>query len=226
MLHRIFNIIAPDHCYGCNNSGSVLCDNCKYDIETETFFGCLMCRKPTLASKVCSDHGLSYSQALCVGERHDVLEKIIDAYKFGRNSRAAQMSGVLMTTQLETLPKNIKLVPVPTIASHIRQRGFDHTDIITREISKKLGCDVAKIVSRRTNTVQRQASRAKRLKQASEAFRLNKTSDLDEHAIYVVVDDVFTTGATAEAVASLLRAAGVSKVIVAVLARQTLDDKR
>ena len=69
--------------------------------------------------------------------------------------------------------------------------------------------------------MQRGATAAQRRQQARKAFRVEGVIDPD--SIYLLVDDVVTTGATIREASKQLREAGAKEVWVAVLARETLD---
>lgn len=159
MIDQLLNLVAPHHCYGCDKTDTILCDNCKNNIDAHHFSGCLQCLKLSGVGRVCRSHRLAYSQVWGLGERHDTLERLIDAYKFGRNKAAARELGRLLAGRIDRLPMNTCIVPIPTIAPHIRQRGFDHTLLIAREILAKLhDAAMTSLLIRRTKTAQRQVA--------------------------------------------------------------------
>ena len=78
-------------------------------------------------------------------------------------------------------------------------------------------------MSRRSNDIQHFApDRQTRLKQAKNFFEINPKylDQIDEKASYLLVDDIFTSGATINAAANCLKAAGVTNISVAIIARQ------
>ncbi|MFZ1360793.1 MAG: hypothetical protein WAS27_02090 [Candidatus Saccharimonadales bacterium] len=181
-----------------------------------------MCSR-TLAgvSGICRRCCVPYTRAWCIGERHEALQNLIGSYKFTNAKAGYRALADLLDTGLPQLPSSVVVVPIPTIPSHVRQRGYDHTRLITREFAKRRGLSSQSLLERTTHTKQRGATRAVRLKQAKRAFVCNR--ELDADAIYLVVDDVVTTGATIRYAAKTLRDAGASTVWVASLSRQTLD---
>ena len=224
MLNKVLNLLAPHHCYGCQKIGTLLCDNCKYNISEQPFSGCLVCRTPADERGVCGRCRVPYQRAWCVGERVDELARLIDGYKFNRQTDAAHVLADLLVERLPLFEPDVVVVPIPTIAPHIRQRGLDHTRIMAVEIAKRRGLTVSDALRRRENSVQRQASKKQRRLQAQRAYRVEGA--LLPETTYLLVDDVFTTGATLTAAAEVLQAAGAERVWVAVGARQPLDDKR
>lgn len=127
----------------------------------------------------------------------------------------------MLSHVIPEFPSNVIVVPVPTIPSHIRQRGYDHTALIARRFAKVKSLPYQKLIERVSYTKQRGASRKQRFEQASQAFTVKKR--LSEDSVYLLIDDVITTGATAQYAAEALLAAGASEVWVGVIARQPLD---
>lgn len=221
MIDRLLNIIAPHYCSGCEKTGTLLCENCKYDISIEPFEGCIVCSKVTDDDNLCRYCATPYNRAWCVGERTDSLQRLIGQYKFRSAKAAYKPIGDLLLERLPELPANTVIVPVPTVASHIRERGYDHMLLIARYIAKKrqlvLSCDIV----RKTNHKQRDASRRVRIAQAQQAFQTRKK--LDPTVPYLLIDDVVTTGATVHYAAQSLRDGGARIIWVAAVARQPLD---
>ncbi len=202
--------------------GSLLCDNCKYDIISEPFGTCVACGKaPQLASGLCSDCRVPYQRAWCVADRRDHLQRLIGNYKF-TNARSAYIPlAGLLDTHLPDLPANTVIVPVPTVSSHIRQRGYDHMLLIARRLGRLRRVPVDTTLQRATSTKQRAASARQRTAQAKVAFMCPRP--LDPEAIYLLIDDVITTGATVKYATQTLVDAGATTVWVASISRQPLD---
>ena len=133
------------------------------------------------------------------------------------------MLGDTLAQCLPELPDAAVLVPIPTIAAHKRQRGYDHTKLMAAAIKRQRGGSVTSLLMRQTNSVQIGKGRAERLRQAHQAFTLNTKHRIDCDAPHIIIDDVYTTGATIEAAAKLLQSAGIKTIWVAVATRQPLD---
>jgi ComF family protein len=221
MIDRLLETIAPHHCYGCHKLGTLLCGNCKYDIVLDKFFNCVACGSGISPTGVCASCRVPYSRAWCVGERSGTLQQLIGGHKFRYVRGAYRPLAQLLLEALDQLPPGTVVVPIPTIAAHIRERGFDHTLLLARYVAKKRGLKVEKVLRRVTNTKQRDAGRAKRIAQAKTAFRLQ--GKVQKSTPYLLIDDVVTTGATLQYAAEVLKTAGVEEVWVAVIARQPLD---
>ena len=220
MIDTLLSFIAPHLCLGCGQTGLLMCQSCKENIVDEASERCIACERQT-GRYLCNGHADVIEYAWYVARRADALEWLIDAYKFENARTAYRPLGDLLNARLPDLSPGVIVVPVPTIAAHIRQRGYDHVLLVARRVAALRGLRVAPLLTRRTNTKQRDASRAERERQAREAF--NVRGVIDPHATYLVIDDVATTGATLRAAARELRQAGAQHVWVAAIARQPLD---
>jgi ComF family protein len=156
-----------------------------------------------------------------VGERSGVLRRIIDCYKFYNAYAAHRDLASLLSDRIGVLPKECVIVPIPTVSSHTRQRGYDHVLLVAKRLAKLQSLKVETVLRRRTATKQLGKSRKDRFVQARQAFEVRGT--LRGDVVYLLVDDVVTTGATLEYAARALKQAGATTVWAAAIARQPLD---
>ena len=120
----------------------------------------------------------------------------------------------------EDLPRPDALLPVPLAAKRLRQRGFNQAAMLARWLSQQLDLPCEEnVVHRIQDTSAQQDLDAKaRKRNLRNAFAL--TSDANVKGRHLaLVDDVLTTGATAQALARLLMNAGATRVDVYCLAR-------
>ena len=221
MIDRLFETIAPHYCYECTKIGSLLCGNCKYDITYERFARCILCGISTDSSGVCKDHDAPYSRAWYAGNRTGVLQQLVDGLKFQCIRAASASLAEILADTLSQLPPATILVPIPTATAHIRERGFDHTLLLTQQLAKRRGLSWKPLLQRVTSTKQRGAGREMRIAQAKSAFKVRGL--LDDTLPYLLIDDVVTTGATLHYAAMALREGGAKEVWAAAVCRQPLD---
>ena len=220
MIEALLELIAPHHCYECQEIGSALCDSCKYNIGSDAFSGCIVCGKPC-RNGVCRSCKTYYEAAYCVGERSDTLRQLVDDLKFERQKSAAVSLASLLSSVTPIFPAGTAIVPVPTISSHVRLRGYDQVKLIAKSFAQmKTGCEYYPTLARNTKTVQRGASKSVRRKQAKEAFLCRRRLSGDR--LYVIIDDVVTTGSTIEYAAKCLYDAGARNIAVAIISRQPM----
>lgn len=221
MIDGLLSLLAPHLCCSCGGIGSILCESCKYDIAQTDEPRCLACGQLAAANSVCAQCHVPYVKAWCVGMHAESLRRLVGDYKF-RNARAASLPlADLLLQRVSDVPANTRVVPIPTVAAHIRQRGYDHIELISRRFAKKRQLLYSPILERLGSAKQRGAGRAQRIMQAKCAFRVSKA--LDPTVPYLLIDDVVTTGATIKYAAHALRQAGAREIWVAAIARQPLD---
>ena len=157
-----------------------------------------------------------------VGYREGVLMKLTEDYKYKSIRKTAEVLAELMSA---AIPKKfggdeeVVVVPLPTIGRHIRERGFDHTLLLAKRLAILKNWKVATVISRKNTTVQVGADSDKRKEQAKGAYAVS--SRLDEKKQYLLIDDVWTTGASMEAAISAIKKAGAKKVASAVILMPT-----
>lgn len=222
MLDMLMSLIAPHHCCGCDIVGTVLCESCKYNILDDPFVGCISCGAGLAGqSGICKRCTVPYSRGWCVADRRSTVQNLIGNYKFN-NTRGAHIElAELLNDRLPMLPSNVVVVPVPTVSSHIRERGYDHMLLVAKRLARLRSLPLETALQRKTKTKQRDATARRRNKQAKDAFYCPKV--LDSSRVYLVLDDVITTGATVKYASRALLDAGAKEVWVASISRQPLD---
>ena len=181
-----------------------------------------------------------------VGERSGVLEKMMHKYKFmGDRFLVDEIAGMMCERILglagevmrgdgvtrmgdgsdfnggdgvvwKKMRRKVVVTAVPTIPRHVRERGFDHAGLLAEEIAARLGCEYQEIFERRKNTVQVGADGETRKKQAKIAYEIKNEAKIAPERVYLVVDDVWTTGASVAAAAMKLKRKGALSVFGAV----------
>jgi len=112
-------------------------------------------------------------------------------------------------------------VPVPLHWRRWWARGYNQAEAVARELAGCLGVEFAPRALRRVRHTpqQVQPTASARAENVKGAFRVRARASLTGRGV-LLVDDVMTTGSTAGEAARVLRAAGASRVVVAVLARR------
>ncbi|WXL26357.1 ComF family protein [Ectopseudomonas mendocina] len=112
------------------------------------------------------------------------------------------------------------LLPVPLAAGRLRQRGFNQAELMCQWLSPLLDVPVQKrwLIRQFDTPAQQQLDAKTRRRNLRNAFALNAHAEVKNRHI-ALIDDVLTTGATAEMLACLLTRAGATHVDVYCLAR-------
>lgn len=204
----MFELLFPSYCINCNKPGAYLCMKCQKKLKP-SLPECYVCRRISNNYSThpgCNAHRID---SAFIGWQYDsVAKKILSQYKY---RYAYKLSTILSSLLLERLKrtgfiKNIKknsiIVPVPIHSSHNKERGFNQSFLIARQLSEHLGChlDENLLVRVGKNQYQSQSSLRDR-KILDQVFRLEKQI---ENQDLIILDDVITTGTTINRIAQTL----------------------
>jgi predicted amidophosphoribosyltransferase len=107
----------------------------------------------------------------------------------------------------EGCPRGV-IVPVPTVARRVRQRGYDQAVLIARSLAAQRSSPYRPLLHRTGTQRQLGQTRTVRIQQLQTAFYVSRRTPTRSEEPIVLVDDVLTTGSTFEMAAGLLRRAG------------------
>lgn len=171
----------------------------------------------------CVEHPGAYAVArACAGFR-DGMREAIHALKYGGKAALARPLGDLMAESGRALWPDLPfdlILPVPLHRRRLRERGFNQAELLARRCARAWGLRVSGgvLVRVRFTHPQTELDREERRRNVREAFRLRRPAVVRGRRI-LLVDDVLTTGATAQECARVLRGGGAQVVTVFTLAR-------
>lgn len=229
----ILDMVLPNRCVRCQREGGIFCDRCKKyisiinpDYVMNDMYGFEKLLVAGLKEgwfermvrdfkyKGRRDYGEFMAEKL--GE---VILGEIKRMRFGdelSNKSGEVTCGVLRKVETEIKEiRQIVLVPLPTIRKHIRERGFDHTLRLCFELENFLqkrlddfgiSVEYQSLLVRKNKTVQVGKEKIERVKQAEKAYGICEGVKLDMNTLYILVDDVTTTGASLAAAKKILQA--------------------
>lgn len=215
-----FDLLCPHTCRGCGCLGEVLCGCCKNNILKKRVEVCPLCKRKLDNDEKysCRDCNMGFEGIFVGGWREGALAKLVAEYKY-QSVRAA--GRVLAEIMNQAIPADfgegdeVVVVPLPTIGKHVRQRGLDHTLALAKRLARLRGWKVERVLKRAADTVQVGVSAAERQEQAERAYEA--CGRVDSRQKYLLLDDVWTTGASARAALKVMREAGAEKVGMVVI---------
>ncbi|MFO7173667.1 MAG: phosphoribosyltransferase family protein [Bacillota bacterium] len=184
---------------------------------------CPLCSRPLDGSwALCPDcaAGTPLAGVAAVGLYRPPLDRAIVRFKYAGRRYLAEPLGLLLAAAVRRRwpdPPFAAVVPVPLHPGRRRRRGFNQAEDLARVLGRELGLPLETrwLARVRSGAPQARLGRAGRQGNAEAAF---VAEGVPPGAHLLLVDDVLTTGATARAAASALRAAGAGQVSVAVVA--------
>ena len=159
-------------------------------------------------------------------------DKSSEVERIKRDDRSSYKSGDvlvevsgMMDVEIQEIRK-IVLIPLPTIRKHIRERGFDHTLRLCFELENFLqkrlddfgiNVEYQSLLIRKNKTVQVGKEKKERMRQAEKAYGIREGIKIENRTLYILVDDVTTTGASLAAAKKILQ---TNRVWAAVLMKE------
>ena len=207
------DLFYPQRCVGCRRRASdVLCRGC---FEALPWIGkpfCRRCGMPTafdvFVCEDCKGVDFGFESARAPLRYEGVGKRIVQAFKYGGYSPVVEKLMAPMMQKVITGDFDV-VVPVPLHRSRLRQRGFNQAEVMARGLAEKIKTPVSdKLEAVRRTQDQVELSAAGRRANVEGAFRARGAV----RGRVLLVDDVFTTGATLSACAGELRRAGAGEV--------------
>jgi len=175
-----------------------------------------------------------FARAVAYGSYDGGLRELIHLLKYQQVRPAARVLGKMLAEALANLDSTwtrrpVAVVPVPLHSRKLRQRGFNHSELIAREALKMAAANGRLVLNprvlERCRETQSQTglTRHQRRENIRGAFAVTRP-ELVAGGEVLLVDDVFTTGTTVSECARVLRRAGASKIYVATVARTLKAD--
>ena len=245
-LTSLIDIVYPVLCYQCGElqeDSHYLCDLCAEDFKkigedgesfcdrcSEPFEGAFS-ENPTCPN--CSKLDYSFEFARSALKNTDVARTIVRDFKYKKQRHLAGVLADFCQQMVDTDERicsvmgeeksNTVIVPVPLHWRRQLHRGFNQAELLSRALAEQLEIPHLKLLERnRYTTTQTRLARHERLKNLKDAFSINrKFRNKENFKQVIIVDDVFTTGSTSEACASLIKkeCAKVENIVVVTVLR-------
>ena len=214
----VLNALVPERCPVCAvRANRGFCADCR-QLLPWIMTGCEICGAELPEVGVCGDcqaRRPHYDHAVIPFKYRAPVAEQIQTLKYHRQLRHADTLGAMICGRVwkESCPMPDVLIPVPLHPRRLRQRGFNQALEIARRIGGELGVEVRhSSLARIKNTVsQTGLGERQRRRNVKGAFH---AAAAIRHAHVALVDDVVTSGSTADAAARALKRAGVETVSV------------
>jgi len=220
LLRQLLDFALPPRCAGCGEIVAEVhsfCPDCWTRIEFLGESGCTTCGLPLEATEaeecgVCVAKPPRISRTRSAVAYDEISRSIAIRLKYGRKVALARTMARFMAPLVQRDDHAI-LVPVPLHRTRLWQRGFNQSVLVAREIARATGLRSEPSLLRRVKRTPplKGMNRRQRRKVVAGAFQVEKSLELQGRTV-VLIDDVLTTGSTANACARALQRAGAKRV--------------
>ncbi len=240
----IMDSIFPIYCISCGNflsseKKSYLCSTCLAKIPINSGLFCPICfkRLNQAENKKCShSNQKSFLDFLGYATYYEItpIKNLIHNYKYRFAKDIAQtLSDIIIIYLKKSLDdwNDWIIIPIPLHRSRLNWRGFNQAEEIAKIISPKFNWPIFNNILIRNKKTAEQAEikkREKRQENLKDAFSLSSSKETRDESFstqilknkkIILLDDVYTTGATLEEAAKILKSAGAKKIIGLVIAK-------
>ena len=232
----VVNLVFPPVCPVCKTrldrkeQDLIICTNCRTAIRPVCPPVCPCCGLPVPAGD-----GTGYLCGSCLQEKRyfdvhrtsslyeGVLKEAIYRFKYGGIFPLATVFGDLLQPTLTALSHDYPvdvMIPVPLHIRRLRERGFNQALLLVKELNKRFGIPYGERTLKKVKDtpVQSALKKKERRKNLRGAFEVQDQTAIAGKAV-VLVDDVYTSGATVNECSRALLKAGAARVAVLTVAR-------
>jgi ComF family protein len=217
---RIGSVETPGLCAGCWSTTQFLDGPC-----------CPRCGKPFVSEAAlsyspnhhcgdCREKPPHYDRAISVALYDKALAEAIHLFKYSKKNQWAKPLGRLLLKRVSEFGPLDVVLPVPLHPKRLREREFNQSLLLAREVSLAFGIPLQgdNLHRVRWTRPQVELNGEERRKNVRKAFEVKWPDRLEDRCV-LLIDDVLTTGATVNECARVLKRAGAKTVNVLTLAR-------
>ena len=225
LARALLSMVVPPLCAACREpelSGAPVCERCRTALVPLADPRCRCCGAPAAVAlprcEECRGRSLAFERAWSAVAYEGRCRPLVAGLKF---SGAPPVAGLMASAIARGAPPELlcgELVPVPAHRARRRRHGFNQAELIARALGRRMGLPVRPLLARARVRPQAGLERRQRVANARGSILIRPGAGAPPgHA--VLVDDVYTTGATLDACARALREAGTIAVTALTFAR-------
>jgi predicted amidophosphoribosyltransferase len=219
MATGFLDLILPQRCVACSEPGRQLCAGCLDGLPLLLEPLCERCGAPTAWAvrrcRECAGRRLAFTQARAAVRYEGAVRRVVAAWKERGLRRLAAVAAQVAAGALQR-PGTAAIAYVPPDGRRSTKRGHHPAEWLARELGARWELPVLELLGRAARVEQQRGlALPERRRNMRGAFRPVGRAP----PTVVLVDDVYTTGATANAAASALRRGGARRVEVVTFAR-------
>lgn len=216
----LFDLLLPPRCVACRGDGDALCVACRAALRPISPPRCNRCGAPTAwpveRCRECAGRRLAFASARAAAVYDGPARAVVRAWKERGLRRLAPFAAEVVVDRVAPAAADV-ITYIPPDALRQLRRGVHPAELLARELSARWSIPCATLLGRSAPAVRQtglpSTERRRNVRGAFEPL----AGDIPRRVL--LVDDVYTTGATASAAGTALRAGGADRVDVVTFAR-------
>ena len=237
LISKLLDAIYPKRikCIVCGNELNVderncICPHCYTQLPFITDNSCIRCDMPLAEDDFshtcfnCKRHNYKYVAVRSVFQYEGNIRACIYKFKYKRQSFLGEYFADFLVKKFARLDWKVDFVlPVPLHFSRAKSRGYNQSYVMAKPFCEKLGLNLLTNVTRVKDTPsQTNLGQKERAENVKDAFKIEDSTSVKGKNI-LIIDDVYTTGATIESLTELLLDNGANAVYGLTLAHAIID---
>ncbi len=204
LLQQLVNVsidlLFPPRCVGCGRVDSIWCESCQEELDSTLFPE----RVPPL---------VPFTGMASTAVHQGIIREAVQGLKYGNAPLMAQFLGERLVNQLHRMDWTIDMiVPVPLHTTRLAERGYNQAQLLSEQVAQSLQipCSPDAVHRQRNTQSQVTLNAAERQTNMADAFQAH--APIVSNQRILVIDDVYTTGATLSACGQAILQAGAQAV--------------
>ena len=209
-----------------------LCDECKKDLPFLSDRICLHCGEPLISDglfcKRCKGKKFIFDRAVAPFEYSGHIVRFIKNLKYdGKKFYAKPIAKFMADCYLKNNFNCDIIIPVPLCDKRFKERGFNQSELIAESISQIINVDLKVDNLKRVKETPHQTNLDYMQRQVNlkDAFKVYNSKEIKDKSV-LLIDDVYTTGATVRECSKVLKKAGAKFVFVITFAHTLIKEER
>lgn len=223
-INRIVDAVYPRRCPICHNivrdRDKNACIICRTKLTEVGNLYCIRCGKPLKDAEkaycsYCSVNDMSFNEGRAVFIYDDIMRKSIYSFKYnGRQEYARFYAEEIYVKYKDKITKwqPQVIIPIPIHKSKLKKRGYNQAYLIAKELSNltKIPVDKKILYRDKKTEIQKNLSASDRKSNLKNAFKIS--SNKVQYLSAMLIDDIYTTGATMNSASAALKDSGINNV--------------
>lgn len=208
-----------------------ICEHCLKTLPYLKGRVCLHCSEPLISDgdycKACKGKHFMFNRAIAPFCYQDRIVSLVHGLKYQNKKFVASPLAYFMAETYKNHNFNCDIIiPVPLCEKRFKQRGYNQTELIGRELSKciNVSLECKSLIRVKETPSQTKLTRQQRKDNMIDAFKVVNKKNI-KNKVILLIDDVYTTGATINECSKVLNKAGAKKIYALTLAH-TVNKQR